>query len=191
MTERMGNEKRAVIYDEYGRKQGAMDESYRAEYRKWYAGLTPEQRVELKDRGLDKPSVDRKAVGRGLEGVDLDRLGALDVLEGFEPVVESSRSDDVMHEALRIVRVALADIFNPAVGRTVEYEVDIVGISLGMPGLDSMTAVGKKHGVTKAAISKAAHKFCDDLGLPASSYMRSEANREVHRKTNRRRSKVS
>lgn len=190
MTEGNSIKKRGVTRDSsYDRKQIVRDREYRDGYREWLDSLSPEERAKAKDLGVAEAAIDRKAVGRGFNGVELDRIG--DRSEGLAASMPEVEYDEVKQEAMRLVRVVLANIFNPAAGRTVAYEVDIIGIALGVPGMGSVTAVAAKHGFTKAAISKAAVKFTDDNGLPPSVYMRSEANREVHRQANRRRRKAS
>lgn len=189
MTEKEGMENGAVSGDgDYERAQSVRDREYEAEYAKWINGLTPCERARVKSMRLDHAEIDRKAVGRGYDGVEFDRVA--DQSEGLADLMSEEETDALKLEAMRLVRIVLANIFNPSPGRTVGYEVDVIGIAIGVPGLGSVTAVAAKHGFTKQAISKAAVKFCNDNGLPPSIYMRSEANREVHRVANRRRSKA-
>lgn len=190
MTDKNEGRKKSVMGDgAYARQQSLRDSRYERDYKTWLDKLSPKERAKAKSLGVGEPLVDRKAVGRGFDGVEFDRIG--DTSESLGDAMAEQETDQVKLEAMRLVRIVLADIFNPAPGRTVEYEVDILGIALGVPGLVSVTAIAAKHGYTKAAISKAAVKFCSENELPPSIYMRSEANREIHRQANRRRRKAS
>jgi transposase-like protein len=62
--------------------------------------------------------------------------------------------------------------------------VECLALSSGMSYLgDSMSEGARRHGVTRAAVSKRCVELTDKLGLPPSRAMRSRAAREAYRQT--------
>lgn len=163
------------------------DNGYASAYREWVSSMTPTERARAIDLGVHQPMPNRLSNGEGREIEHLDHFALRLAAPGEEPV-EASESP-VREEALRLLRAVLANIFAPARGRTMALEAHILGLAIGWPGLDSISAVAKIHGVGRAAVSKAAVQFCRENNLPPSRYMRSEATRETHRLSNRRRGK--
>lgn len=89
--------------------------------------------------------------------------------------------------ALRAIQVVLRQIVfakNPRL----EAEVMALGAGILLEDKATMTRIAGKYGFTKQALSKRVVKFCDENGLPPSSYMRSKKDRETYRLTNRPRS---
>ena len=76
----------------------------------------------------------------------------------------------------RLVGLMLADT-NPALG--VECMALVTGI--GYEG-SSMAEIARRHGVTRAAVSKRCVDLCDAFGVPPVRAMRPEKNREHCRK---------
>ncbi len=76
----------------------------------------------------------------------------------------------------RLVGLMLADT-NPALG--VECMALVTGI--GYEGA-SMAEIARRHGVTRAAVSKRCVDLCDSFGIPPVRAMRPEKNRERCRK---------
>lgn len=72
----------------------------------------------------------------------------------------------------RLVGLMLADT-NPALG--VECMALVTGI--GYEGA-SMAEIARRHGVTRAAVSKRCVDLCDAFGIPPVRAMRPETNRE-------------
>lgn len=72
----------------------------------------------------------------------------------------------------RLVGLMLADS-NPALG--VECMALVTGI--GYEG-SSMAEIARRHGVTRAAVSKRCVDLCDSFGIPPVRAMRPETNRE-------------
>lgn len=189
MTERKTDKRAAVRVagKGYEARQAEMDAKYKQDYLAWVSSLSVEERDAAARRGLLEPDA-KRCESSGREILDTD--GSLYAPTPIESVAEKTEGEggpSVAEQAGAIVRMALANFFYPSPGRSLQYEVDVVGIALGVPGLVGCTAIGRKHGVTKQAVSKAARKFCRELDLPPSHYMRSEENRETHRMVNKRR----
>lgn len=87
-----------------------------------------------------------------------------------EPSDRPERSALVM--VRRLVGIMLADS-NPALG--VECMALVTGI--GYEG-SSMAEIARRHGVTRAAVSKRCVDLCDAFGIPPTRAMRPAKNRE-------------
>lgn len=85
---------------------------------------------------------------------------------------------------LRIAQVILREI---VFSRNPQLEAEIMALGAGiLIGDDqSVTAVARKHGITKSAVSKRVVAFCDDNGLPPSAFMKSKRARETYALTNK------
>lgn len=88
---------------------------------------------------------------------------------------------------LDVIRIVFATIISPPKNSNSRLEAELLGLVVGFPGLGTMEAIGRRHGLTKAAISDRALKRREQLKLPPSCYMRSEAARKVYKATNGRR----
>ena len=84
----------------------------------------------------------------------------------------------------RVAQVILREI---AFSKNPQLEAEIMALGVGVILEDhlTMTELGRRHGVTKAAISARVVRFVEENDLPPSSYMRSEAAREKYAATNR------
>lgn len=87
----------------------------------------------------------------------------------YEEPPRPERSALVM--ARRLVGLMLADT-SPALG----VECLAVVTSIGYEG-DSLAEIGRRHGVTRAAVSKRCVDLCEALGIPPTRAMRTEENR--------------
>lgn len=86
--------------------------------------------------------------------------------------------------ALRVSQVILRQI---AYSSNPQLEAEIMAIGCGVILNDdeTMTKMGKRWGLTRAAISKRVVNFVEENGLPPSQFMRSEKDRETYSMTNR------
>jgi len=180
-----GNDlERHGCHDAYTDRQREMDAAYVAEYRKFVAGLSPLERRKLEEQGIDRADTSRATHSPDSAGL-LERMEASP--QSMADEEEKNKGGGTTgEEVARVLRMALSNVFHPGPGRTREYELDVLGIAIGVIGLGSVQAVANRHGVGRQAISKAAVKFCREGGLPPSIYMKSEANREKHRSANKR-----
>lgn len=87
-------------------------------------------------------------------------------------------------ESLRIVQSILREIVY-AEDPQLEAEVMAIGAGLFLEDKMAVTRIAKKHGLSKAAVSKRAVRFCAEKGLPPSQFMRPERDRETYALTNR------
>ncbi len=191
----MGNDEN----DNYEARQGDADAEYRREYNAWLAAMTPEERRRAESLGLAKPVVEDSGGGFGSKDIADTPLaaewprefGESDAGEGNEGVnspagaTESSPKggmagavDETVWDA---VRRLVGEVLSQA---DRSLAVECLALSSGMSYLgDSMSEVARRHGVTRAAVSKRCVELTDKLGLPPSRAMRSRAARESYRQT--------
>lgn len=86
--------------------------------------------------------------------------------------------------ALRVSQVILREI---AFSKNPQLEAEIMALGCGviLQDEDNMTKIGRRWGLTRAAISKRVLDFVDANKLPPSTFMRKEADRQTYALTNR------
>ncbi len=87
-----------------------------------------------------------------------------------------------MGSATEILRRLVADIVFEENTRLV---IDCLTIALGLRVYagDSMTMIAKRHGITRAAVSKRCVDITQQLNLPPSRAMRSEKARHIYQRS--------
>lgn len=168
-------------------QQSARDRQAKDQFEAWLGSLPRADRLKLKRRGIVDADISRRVSKGQYEEELIERAGCRQSYDFDESEGVGSIEMRIQERAKSIVRMALADLLSPRPGVCVAQLVDIIGLSLGMPGMPGMTGVAKRHGVGKAAISKACRKFCAENDLKPSCYMLSECQCEVHRANNVRR----
>lgn len=168
--------------DDYARKQSAKDAEYARQYREWIESLPADERKQFEDAGVGEPCVQRH--GNGAPDHDIadspvashtpDIAALVDHEEDEEPEAKS------MGSATEILRRLVADIVHEDNTR---LTIDCLCIALGLRVYsgDSMTQVARRHGVTRAAVSKRCVDITERLNLPPSRAMRSEEARKTYR----------
>jgi hypothetical protein len=155
---------------DYFATQAQQNTRYKAEYAKWVAGLTPKQRRQLQAQGLLEAQVDPLKTGKTNDVSELP-------LTAEEVVTETS--EDADEESWAALRLMIADLLadpNPALG------VDCLALVSGIGFMgESMTAIAKRHGVTRAAVSKRCVQITEQLNLLPSRSMKSLTARKVYR----------
>lgn len=155
---------------DYSDTQKAKNEAYRQAYAEWVSRLTPRQRRELEAQGLLTPSVDRYHIGKPCDVADLP-------LAAEEAPIESER--DESDRVWEILRRLLGELLgSPNTRLSLECLALVSGV--GFLG-DSMTAIAKRHGVTRAAVSKRCVEITEQLEMLPSRAMRSLTARQSYR----------
>lgn len=164
--------------DTYSRTQDLRDAEYAREYRVWFASLSHEEQRDLAKRGLDKPSIPGYSSGTGMNRdaseipVTYDpELGDIEVTNSY-----AATSTEYTMEVIRKFLHEIARQRNPSL--TIECYMLVTGIAYEG---DSMTAIAKKHGITRAAVSKRCIELSDTLGVHASRAMKSDQARKAYR----------
>jgi hypothetical protein len=178
------------------------DDAYRKAYRDWVAKLPRKERRRLERQGLLEPAVDPLHIGKGedisampiadattlphdgMSGDDgdggADRYAGrdkLDTVAGGGEVANAAAPDyDRVWEVLRRLLGEL--LSTPNAQLSLECLALVSGV--GFMG-DSMTAIAKRHGVTRAAVSKRCIQLTEQLDMLPSRAMRSLTARATYR----------
>lgn len=170
--------------DDYARRQAAKDAQYEREYRAWIESLSAEDLKQVEAAGLAQPCVHRH--GNGAPDRDLadsplaSHTPDIAALVDHEPPGGES-ADLPMRDAVEILRHLVADLI--AEGNT-RLTIECLAIALGLSAYDgeTMTDVAKRHGITRAAVSKRCVDITTRLNLPPSRAMRSTLARRIYKK---------
>jgi hypothetical protein len=177
------------------------DDAYRKAYRAWVAKLPRRQRRRLEQQGLLEPAVDALHTGKGEDisampiadittlphaGIGGDAgdggdenacLDSQDTVAGGGEVTNAPAPDyDRVWEVLRRLLGEL--LSTPNAQLSLECLALVSGV--GFMG-DSMTAIAKRHGVTRAAVSKRCIQLTEQLDMLPSRAMRSLTARATYR----------
>lgn len=169
--------------DDYAKKQTKRDAQYEREYEAWVKSMTLEERREAEKLGLLKPCLQRH--GNGAPDHDMADSPAASHTPDIAALVD--HDDEVtethaMGSATEILRRLVADIVSEDNTR---LTIDCLTIALGLRVYDgdSMTKVAKRHGITRAAVSKRCVDITERLKLPPSRAMRSEKARNIYQRS--------
>ena len=170
--------------DDYSLRQAARDAEYEREYRAWIESLPPDERRKLEASGLAEPSVQRHGSGSASGDAAESPL----MSEGSDPMLlpepepeppprpAAPPDSEVVWDALRRV---LGEILSHDNARlTVECIALVSG--LNYTGC-SMTDIARRHGITRAAVSKRCVELTELLDLRPSRAMRSLTARKRYR----------
>ena len=167
--------------DDYAKKQTRRDGEYEREYEAWVKSMSLEERREAEKLGLLKPCLQRH--GNGAADHDMADSPAAshtpDIAALVEPDDDPPETQS-MGSATEILRRLVADI---VFEDNTRLTIDCLTIALGLRVYsgDSMTMIAKRHGITRAAVSKRCVDITERLKLPPSRAMRSETARRIYR----------
>ena len=167
--------------DDYSQRQKAKDAEYQREYRAWIDSMPADERRKLEAQGLAAPDVARHGNGSAKgDAADSPLMRQGDdpaLMPEPEPAHESTCCDsESMHGAIR--RVVAEIICHSNARLTAECVALVSGFAYTG---SSMTAIAKRHGVTRAAVSKRCVELTELLDLPPSRAMRSLTARKSYR----------
>ena len=168
----------------YVTKQRARDAEYARKYQEWVKSLTPEERRQLGDLGLDKPQMADTSAGGYCNAAELAACAVLP--EEVDHRDEDAEADDypqiadsaAVHDLLRLLIGELLGQDNARL--SVECLALVTGLAYDG---DSMTDIAKRHSITRAAVSKRCVEFTHALRLDPCRAMRSLKARESYRKS--------
>ena len=175
--------------EDYAKKQAKKDAQYERDYEAWVKSMTIEERREAEKLGLLKPCLQRH--GNGAAEHDMAEssrashtpdIAALVDHEGEQAGYPYSR------DVIEVLRIFVADLV--AAGNT-RLTVECLAVALGLSAYngESMTVIAKRHGVTRAAVSKRCVDITTQLDLPPSRAMRSEKARKTYRNSQLKRNR--
>jgi hypothetical protein len=169
--------------DDYTSRQSARDAAYEREYHAWVDSMTLDERREAEKLGLLKPCLQRHGNGAA-SGDSADstimRIGDDPALVVPAADVEETAAETQVHDVADVLRHFVADLISE--GNT-RLTVECLAVALGLCAYngESMTSIAKRHGVTRAAVSKRCVDITQQLNLPPSRAMRSEMARKIYR----------
>ena len=164
--------------DDYRPKQNARDADYRREYAAWLASLTPAELARVKAAGLGEPVRDDSGHGANFSERDIAESPLAAVfshpLESIEPACDQPDYQARHTDAEWVwdaVRRLLGELLSQKNARlTLECMAIVSGVAfLG----DSMSEVGRRYGLSRAAVSKRCIELARKIGVPPSRAMRS------------------
>jgi hypothetical protein len=178
-----------MSHDDYAKRQGRRDADYERDYEAWVKSMTLEERREAEKLGLLKPCLQRH--GNGAPDHDMADSPAASHMPDIAALVDhdGDLSDDPhARDAIEVLRHFVADLI--AEGNT-RLTVECLAVALGLSSYngESMTAIAKRHGVTRAAVSKRCVDITLQLNLPPSRAMRSEKARKTYRNSQLKRNR--
>lgn len=164
--------------DDYRPRQDQRDAAYRREYAAWLASLTPEKFARVKAAGLDQPVRDDSGHGSNFSECDLadTPLAAAfsHPLESIEPACDQPGSQAQHTDAEQVwdaLRRLLGELL---VQKNARLALECMALASGVAFIgDSMTDVGRRYGLTRAAVSKRCIELARKVGIPPSRAMRS------------------
>ena len=185
--------------DDYSTRQSAKDAEYARQYKAWIKSLSPDERRKLEAQGLAAPDLARHGNGSAKgDAADspLMRDGddpALMPEPEAEPELEPEPEPDSRcapnaepHQPIRDTEAAwstarhvLGEVLNHDNARLTAECIALVS-GLIYSG-DSMTAIAKRHGISRAAVSKRCVELTELLNLRPSRAMRSLTARKSYR----------
>jgi hypothetical protein len=172
--------------NDYAKRQKARDAEYEKAYRDWMESLPPAERRQLEAQGLGAPCVTRHGNG----GATGDAADSPLMREGDDPAVMPEPEPEPPREALdaetvhQAIRRVVAEILSHHNARLTAECVALVS-GLVYSG-DSMTEIARRHGITRAAVSKRCVEITELLDLPPSRVMRSLTARKRYRNARNR-----
>ena len=175
--------------DEYARRQSEKDSEYEQEYRTWVESLPIEERKQVEAAGLGQPCLQRH--GNGSPNRDLADSPLASHTPDIAALVDREEEElpAPLRDATEVLRHLVADLISEGNAR-LTIECLAVALSLSAYNGESMTEIAKRHGITRAAVSKRCVDITERLNLTPSRAMRSEMARNIYRnaqlKTHRR-----
>jgi hypothetical protein len=169
--------------EDYEIRQRSRDEDYRKAYGEWVASLPPEERERLGELGLDRASV--PGAGTGAPSRDLAESSM--ACCGPEEIVEAEPQPPVTPSLDEPDPERLHDLLRRLVGELIGQDnarlsLECLALVTGLSYFgDSMTEIAKRHGVTRAAVSKRCVELTRALNLKPSRAMRSVSARQSYR----------
>ena len=167
--------------DDYSRKQKARDTEYQREYKAWIESLPADERRKLEAQGLAAPCLAHHGNGAAKgDAADSPLMREGDdpaLIPDPEPEPASETCDtESVHSAIR--RVVAEILCHDNARLTTECIALVSGLSYTG---SSMTEIAKRHGISRAAVSKRCVELTELLDLPPSRAMRSLTARKRYR----------
>jgi hypothetical protein len=144
--------------------------------------MPAEERKKLEAQGLATPCLQRH--GSGAPDKDMAESSRASHTPDIAALVDhepEERGERHTRDATDILRHFVADLLSE--GNT-RLTVECLAVALGLSAYDgeTMTDIGKRHGITRAAVSKRCVDITTRLNLQPSRAMRSTRARRIYKK---------
>lgn len=163
-------------------------------YAAWWRRLPAGERVSLLEQGFDPKNPGNSGIGFAHRYVDSDRSASswertpwsarsydVDYALGAKWQAEMAVGDEPLMDDRTFTQAEVLDIIRKVIAPWTDSQspdVRLFGtcqyIALGVPGQPTMTELAKRHGVTRAEISRRVKHIQKKMGLPPSVYMKSD-----------------
>ena len=163
---------------DYHLRQATLDQEYAKEYAAWLDTLSAEERQQLAALGLDSPEIPKRSAGIGVsrDAAEQSAAQTLDEIAAPDPDEGISEADLRVCEALQKLIGELIVDRNPALA------IECLALTTGIAYEgNSMIAIAKRHGLTRAAVSKRCIELSERLGVKNLRPMKTERAREIYR----------
>jgi hypothetical protein len=163
---------------DYRIRQSREEIEYAREYEKWIQSLPPEERREIAALGLGEADVPKRAgnCGLGRDAAEQSAAQTLEEIAAPDPDEGISEADLRVCEALQKLIGELIVDRNPALA------IEVLALTTGIAYEgNSMIAIAKRHGLTRAAVSKRCIELSERLGVKNLRPMKTERAREIYR----------
>jgi hypothetical protein len=163
---------------DYHQRQAEADQEYQQAYTAWLNSMAPQERELLAAQGLDSPEIPKRSNGIGLSrdaaeqsaAQTLDEIAAPDPDEGISP------------EDLRVCEALQKLIAELIVDKNPRLAIEVLALTTGIAYEgNSMIGIAKRHGLTRAAVSKRCIELSERLGVKNLRPMKSECARQIYR----------
>jgi len=175
----------------YEIRQRSRDEDYRQAYTDWVASLSAEERKQLGELGLDRPSIPGSGTGAPSRDVAESSLACCGPEEPSEALFSAAEGQECgeRKEVVSGDSERLHDLLRRLVGELIGQDnsrlsLECLALVTGLAYCgDSMTEIAGRHGVTRAAVSKRCVELTRTLNLKPSRAMRSLKARQSYRRS--------
>jgi hypothetical protein len=175
---RFSTRHRGQMLENYHQRQAEADQEYQQAYTAWLNSMAPQERQQLAALGLDSPEIPKRSAGIGLscDAAEQSSAQCLDEIPEPDPEQGISEAD------LRVCEVIQKLIGELIVDRNPALAVECLALTSGIcyEG-SSMIAIAKRHGLTRAAVSKRCVELAERLGVKNLRPMKTERAREIYR----------
>jgi hypothetical protein len=165
----------AANSDPYVKRQAEYDRQLAEAYRKWTDPMSSAELQELKDHKVDKPQI--SYVVKGVAKKDAAEWSAASYETDYAAIIDGEDESELVHpaklDAVDAVRHLIAELMTHGKPRlTLECLALVFGLwgNLG----DSLTDIGKRHGVSPQAVSERCIALCKKFGTPVPGGMHSK-----------------
>jgi hypothetical protein len=175
---------------DYAQTQAQRDREYERaweseETRQWLAKMKPEERRALEAQGLLKPMLAKHGSGMLDKDAAESNLASEepDIISQIEPEPErvSGSCADIDERVMDVLRRLLGEVLTQ---KNARLTLECLAVACGLTTLqgESMTNIAKRHGISRAAVSKRCVDITEKLNLPPSRAMRSRTARKSYQR---------